>query len=130
MSEELIEVMARAMADELKENGAFVSDDLRKCQIDGGLLDMHDIVKSALAAIADADMVIVKSERLDALEHAVRVCSQTMLEVGGAQLRGAGWYTKGASGLYQQVDMHVRRANDAIRAVGIDIPAEINQNTD
>jgi len=51
-------------------------------------------------------------ERLDA---ALDTCNQMILEVAHAQRSGADWYTKGGSGLHQQVSMWIRKASDAIK---------------
>ena len=39
----------------------------------------------------------------EALAMLANIAEQYVLEVDGAQKRGASWYTQGASGLYQQV---------------------------
>jgi hypothetical protein len=44
----------------------------------------------------------------------IDVLRQTLLEVAHAQQSGAGWYTKGHNGLYQQVALWVRKGTDAI----------------
>ena len=62
MTTPLIEAIARAMADELESNGAYVKGDLRKCLIDGGLLDMHDIAQAALTVITEAGYAVVPVE--------------------------------------------------------------------
>jgi len=46
--------------------------------------------------------------------NALETLEQTLREVRHAQSSGANWYTRGASGLYQQVAMHVRRGFEAI----------------
>lgn len=51
-------------------------------------------------------------ERLDA---ALKTLEQALHEVRHAQDCGAEWYTKGSSGLYQQVRMWVNKGFDAIR---------------
>lgn len=48
-----------------------------------------------------------------ALREALEVAMQTVREVSHAQENGARWYTDGATGLYQQIRRHVRRAFDA-----------------
>jgi hypothetical protein len=52
------------------------------------------------------------NEKLDA---ALKTLEQALREVSHAQDRGAEWYTKGSSGLYQQVRMWVNKGFDAIR---------------
>jgi hypothetical protein len=58
----LVEAVARAMADEMKSNSVYVSDDLRNCLIDGGLFDLHGTARAALTAIADAGYEIVPAQ--------------------------------------------------------------------
>jgi hypothetical protein len=53
---------------------------------------------------------------IEALESAMKVANQALLETRHAQSVGDSWYTKGASGLYQQVDMWVRKGLAAIAA--------------
>ena len=66
------------------------------------LLSVRQSDLTALAARLDA----AERER-DALREALamlaNIAEQYVLEVDGAQKRGASWYTQGASGLYQQV---------------------------
>lgn len=61
-SDTLVEAVARAMADEMKSNSVYVSDDLRNCLIDGGLFDLHGTAQAALTAIADAGYAVVPRE--------------------------------------------------------------------
>jgi len=58
-----IEAIARAMADEMKSNHVFVSDDLSKCIVDGGLFDLHDVAQAALTAITEAGYAVVLIEK-------------------------------------------------------------------
>ena len=67
MTTPLIEAIARAMADEMKSNLVFVSDDLRSCLIDGGLFDLHDVVKAALTAITEAGYWIAPNDPTEAM---------------------------------------------------------------
>jgi hypothetical protein len=56
-------------------------------------------------------------QRVVALESAVKIVHQALIEVHHAQSVGASWYTKGHAGLYNQVAMWVRKGLDAIAAV-------------
>jgi capsule polysaccharide export protein KpsE/RkpR len=67
--------------------------------------------KAAQAKIGEQDARIV------ALEAALKVCHQALIEVDHAQSVGASWYTKGHAGLYNQVAMWVRKGLEAIAAV-------------
>lgn len=46
--------------------------------------------------------------------NALTVAKQALLEIRHAQDSGAGWYTKGESGLFQQVRMWINKATAAI----------------
>ena len=50
----------------------------------------------------------------EALAMLANIAEQYVLEVDGAQSRGASWYTQGASGLYQQVMLWSGRMRAAI----------------
>ena len=65
---------------------------------------------------------IVMCEHADEVETAkliavIKVLRQTVLEVRHAQDQGSRWYTKGDSGLFQQVRLHLNRADVAIKSV-------------
>lgn len=51
----------------------------------------------------------------EGMATALEVAEQFALEVHHAQSSGANWYTRGASGLYQQIDMWRRKADNAVR---------------
>lgn len=53
----------------------------------------------------------------DFKEH-LSTIKQAFLEVAHAQYNGSAWYTRGESGLYQQVAMWVRKGNAAVDAIG------------
>lgn len=55
--------------------------------------------------------------RIKELEEALAVVQQTVREVRAAQRRGPSWYTKGAKGLYMQVDLHLYRAEEALKSI-------------
>jgi len=57
----------------------------------------------------------VSETEIELLE-ALKVARQFVIEVAHAQDVGPGWYTKGEDGLYQQVRMWLRKANDAIES--------------
>lgn len=59
--------------------------------------------------------------RIAELEAALRVTHQALLEVRHAQECGPGWYTRGESGLYQQVSMWVRRGLEAITKANVQL---------
>lgn len=63
-SDTLVEAIARAMADEMKSNSVYVSDDLRNCLIDGGLFDLHGTAQAALTAITEAGYAVVPVDTL------------------------------------------------------------------
>lgn len=67
-----------------------------QCEADSLKADLHAVTNSA--------------ETLEALKTA----HQALLEVAHAQDVGPEWYTRGASGLRQQVAMWVRRGLDAL----------------
>ena len=54
-------------------------------------------------------------DQVEKLEAAREVMKQTLLEITHAQQCGPGWYTRGASGLHQQVRMWINKANVAIK---------------
>lgn len=82
----------------------------------------QSLVRSLQARIAELEneVRLQKSnaggayERIAELDAALDVCNQMILEVNHAQSNGSDWYTKGESGLYQQVSMWIRKASDAI----------------
>ena len=47
----------------------------------------------------------------------IKVLRQTVMEVRHAQNQGSRWYTKGESGLFQQVRMHLDKADKAIKSI-------------
>jgi hypothetical protein len=55
-------------------------------------------------------------EEIEQLRESIKTMRQALCEVAHAQREGAGWYTRGSSGLYQQVSMWVRRGRDAAEA--------------
>ena len=62
-----------------------------------------------------ADTIETLQARIAELDAALDVCNQMILEVNHAQSNGSDWYTKGESGLYQQVSMWIGKASDAIK---------------
>lgn len=56
---------------------------------------------------------------IDRLRDSLSVAKQALLEVRHAQTCGSEWYTRGASGLYQQVSTWVNRGLDAIKSVEV-----------
>ncbi|OWQ98005.1 hypothetical protein [Sphingopyxis witflariensis] len=58
----ITETIARAIADGLKSNAVYVSNDLRKCIVDGGLFDLQDLAAPIISALADAGYAIVPIE--------------------------------------------------------------------
>lgn len=58
----------------------------------------------------------LKAER-DELHAAIKTANQALLEVAHAQYNGPEWYTRGESGLRQQVAMWVQRGLEAIAKV-------------
>jgi len=67
-----------------------------------------DACPSPTDRISSIEAQLLAAERdRDALREALamlaNIAEQYVLEVDGAQKRGASWYTQGASGLYQQV---------------------------
>ena len=69
-------------------------------------------VKRTGKLTGQVDGLLKENKRLDA---ALDTCNQMILEVAHAQRSGADWYTKGGSGLHQQVSMWIRKASDAIK---------------
>jgi hypothetical protein len=63
-----------------------------------------------------ADTIEAQAERIRVLREALLVAQTALAEVAHAQSAGANWYTRGASGLYQQVAMWVRKGREAINA--------------
>lgn len=55
------------------------------------------------------------------LQDALKEARQALLEVQHAQEVGANWYTRGESGLYQQVAMWIRRG---VAAINKAVPSE------
>ncbi len=60
-------------------------------------------------------------EKIKELLEVIRVLRQTVMEVRHAQNQGNSWYTKGEEGLYQQVRLHLDRADRAIESVRLDL---------
>lgn len=58
----ITETIARAIADGLKSNGVFVTDDLRSCLVDGGLFDLHSLAEPLIDALTEAGFAIVPVE--------------------------------------------------------------------
>ena len=77
-----------------------------ECRIEyyGHAMGGHNIVKCALCSAAPE------------LYAACKVAMQFALEVAHAQDVGPDWYTKGESGMYQQVRMWIKKAHDAVSA--------------
>lgn len=63
----ITETIARAIADGLKSNSVYVSDDLRKCIVDGGLFDLHDLAAPIITALTEAGHAIVPVEPSEAM---------------------------------------------------------------
>ena len=59
---------------------------------------------------------VSQAERIRVLREALLVAQTALAELPHAQSAGANWYTRGASGLYQQVAMWVRKGREAIGA--------------
>ena len=53
------------------------------------------------------------ANEIEAMRDTIRTANQALLEVNHAQRNGSDWYTRGASGLYQQVATWVKRGLDA-----------------
>ncbi len=51
------------------------------------------------------------------LIEVIKVLQQTVMEVKAAQNRGPEWYTKGATGLYSQVRLHIDKAEEALESI-------------
>lgn len=56
----------------------------------------------------------IEQEKIELVE-ALKVARHALLEFSLAQERGPGWYTKGASGMYQQVQHWLRKGLEAVR---------------
>jgi len=55
-------------------------------------------------------------EKIDLLDQ-IKIMQQTILEVRHAQYNGSDWYTKGSSGLYQQVSLWLNKGQEAINKI-------------
>jgi hypothetical protein len=55
--------------------------------------------------------------KCEAYDESFVVLQQTLLEVSHAQQNGSDWYTKGSSGLYQQVSMWIGKGQEAINRI-------------
>jgi hypothetical protein len=58
----------------------------------------------------------MNSAEIEQLREQISTMRQALMEVSHAQSMGSDWYTRGSSGLYQQVSMWVRRGKDAATA--------------
>ncbi len=67
----------------------------------------------ANSAIKEFDAAL---EEIKKLREALELCNQFVLEVSHAMQSGPSWYTKGESGLRNQVHMWIDRAAKAIKA--------------
>ena len=63
-----------------------------------------------------AELLKERDELREKLRRLADTAEQYVIEVDGAQKRGASWYTQGASGLYQQVMLWSGRMRAAIEA--------------
>lgn len=63
------------------------------------------------------DEVREAADEIENLRGALKVTHRALFEVSHAQQSGANWYTRGESGLYQQVAMWVRKGFEAIDSV-------------
>lgn len=80
-----------------------------------------DVIKSLICARntlerechREHDKNVALTDRVKSLEAAMKIAHQALAH---AQAVGANWYTRGASGLYQQVAMWVRKGREAIAA--------------
>ncbi len=54
---------------------------------------------------------------INTLSEVIKILEQTVMEVRHAQQSGARWYTKGDDGLFQQVRLHLDRADKSIKSV-------------
>jgi DNA repair exonuclease SbcCD ATPase subunit len=75
----------------------------------------------AISRIEDLIATAKEAERLkaerDELHAAIKTANQALFEVAHAQHNGPEWYTRGESGLRQQVAMWVQRGLEAIAKV-------------
>lgn len=55
----------------------------------------------------------MKDEEKLIISEQIKIINQMILEVRHAQYNGSDWYTKGSSGLYQQVSMWLNKGTDA-----------------
>ena len=84
----------------------------------------YDAVAAESEARHQSCLVLMKSvqdhrARIAQIEAALKVTHQALIETMHAQEVGASWYTKGESGLYQQVHMWVRKGLEAIAACSV-----------
>ena len=56
-------------------------------------------------------------EKIERLDSVIKVLHQAILEVDHAQQDGASWYTKGSSGLYQQVRLWINKSYEALKTL-------------
>lgn len=69
-----------------------------------------------------AETIRRQRAQLEQAWAALRIARQTFREVEHAQRSGANWYTQGASGLYQQVALHLRRGE---KAASLSLPPDL-----
>jgi transcriptional regulator GlxA family with amidase domain len=62
---------------------------------------------------AAADTIARLVQQRDAASVYIKVLEQAVLETHHAQVDGANWYTRGASGLYDQVARWIRKSHEA-----------------
>jgi len=59
---------------------------------------------------------MLDKEKIELYEQ-LKILQQTILEVRHAQNNGSDWYTKGDSGLYQQVSLWLDKGQKAINEI-------------
>ena len=86
---------------------AFISED----EVKGAQVAWDNRTAHYEAKLADKDAEIAKQVA------AIEVLGHMVMEVRHAQEVGAGWYTRGAGGLYQQVRLWLDKADADIKSV-------------
>ena len=75
--------------------------------------DVHQVMQ----AVADVCSKHYRQHDAEKVREELKTINQAILEVAHAQQSGAEWYTKGSSGLYQQVRLWIGKASDSIKAI-------------
>ena len=78
-------------------------------------MEISELVGNAMTDLKQERLALIDEVR--ELKAVLEVLTQTVYEVDHAQRKGSEWYTKGSSGLYQQVRLWLDKSFVAIKSI-------------